>query len=284
MKTNIYYILLFCMLCFACKKNDILEYEGDTDNISLNYLDPDGFTDTTAVSYSFAATPGLSSHTVLVPVRIAGKRVSKDRKFVLTIVDSLTTAKATLHYEPLKPFYIMPADSGKVFVPVIIKNIDPALTNSSVVLGLRVVAGGDFTATLPVAVRSKRIIYSNRLEQPEWWVLWQGNLGPYSRTTHQLFLISGGGDLVDVRKPDAYLQIPRTLYYLENAKNFTRDPFTWVARNPEKGYVLTKRTDGTQDYDFYNVNTPNTKILLKFFPQVNAYFFINESGNQIIMN
>ncbi len=209
-------------------------------------------------------------------------RIERER---MTMVKFFTFAIAYfLHYEPLKPFYTIPADSGRVLVPVVIKNIDPALTSKSVVLGVRVVGGGDFSATLPVSIRSKRIIYSNRLEQPEWWAWWVGNLGAYSRTAHQLYLISGGSALVDTRKPDAYLQIPRSLYYLENAKNFTRDPFTWVSRNPDKGYVLTKRTDGTQDYDFYDINTPNIKIYVKFLPQVNGYFFIDENGNQIIMN
>jgi len=284
MKTNIQYIFLLSIFLFACKKNEITKYETETDNISLNYLDEDGNRDTTAVTYSFAASPGLSSDTVWVPVSVAGKRVSRERKFVLAVVDSSTTAKVTLHYEALKPYYILPADSGKVLVPVILKNIDPELSNKSVVLGLRVVGNEDFNAFLPVAIRSKRIVYSNRLEQPTWWVLWQGQLGPYSRTTHKLFLISGGGDLTNPGAPNGFLGIPRTLYYLENAKNFTRDPFTWVIRNPEKGYVLTKRTDGTEDYDFYQVNSPTIKIQVKYFPQVNGYFFINENGNQIIMN
>lgn len=284
MKININYILLFSVFLFACKKNTITEYANEIDNISLNYLDSKGNRDTAAVTYSFATSPGLASDTIWVPVTVAGKRVSTDRKFVLAVVDSMTNAQANLHYEPLKANYTIAADSGKLLVPVILKNIDPALSNKSVILTVRVVEGGDFKASLPVAIRTKRILYSNRLEQPWWWVLWQGNLGPYNRIAHQLYLISGGGDLVDVTKPDAYLGIPRTLYFLQNARTFTRDPFTWVTRNPEKGYVLTKRTDGTEDYDFYHKDSPGIKLHVKFFPQVNAYFFMNENGNQIIMN
>jgi len=284
MKNNIQYIVLLSIFLFACKKNEITQYNADTDNISLNYLDADGNRDTTSVTYSFAASPGLASDTVWVPVAVVGQRVSRERKFVLAVVDSSTTAKANLHYEALKASYVMPADSGKVLVPVILKNIDPELANKSVVLTLRTVGNEDFNAGLPVSIRSKKIIFSNRLEQPTWWVFWQGQLGPYSRTAHKLFLISGGGDLTNPAAPNGFLGIPRTLYYLENAKNFTRDPFTWVARNPEKGYVLTKRAEGSEDYDFYQVNSPTIKILLKFLPQVNGYFFINENGNQIIMN
>ena len=284
MKKNLNYLLFLCMALMACKKNEITKYASTKDNVWLNYLDSDGNPDTTMITYSFAESPGLANDTIWVPVTIAGKRVSTDRKFVLTVVDSLTTAKVNQHYEALKPFYVIPADSGKVRVPVIIKNIDPALSENSVVLGLRVNGTEDLDATLPGTIRSKKIMYSNRLEQPSWWVLWLGRLGPYSRTAHRLYLISGGGTLVDTSKPDAYLGIPRSLYYLDNASIFTRNPFAWVERNKDKGYVLTKRTDGTQDYDFYHVDAPTLKTYVKFFPQVNGYFFMNENGNQIIMN
>lgn len=284
MKKYISYFLLLSTIFLACKKDSITLYESNVDNVFLNYLDDDGVQDTASITYSFAASPGLAADTMWIPVSISGKRISKDRKFALAIVDSLTTARVNLHYEALKPFYIMPADSGKLLVPLIIKNIDEELTNSSVILAIRAVATDELKAELPVAIRTKRFIYSNRLEQPWWWMYWQGNLGPYSRTSHRLFLIAGGQDLVNPGAPDGYLGIPRTLYYLDNAKNLTKDPFTWITRNAEKGYVLTKRTDGTEDYDFYHKDAPSIKIHLKFFPQVNSHFFISENGSQIIMN
>lgn len=284
MKRYLNYSVVLMLFLFACKKDTVYQYDSETDNIYLNYLDDAGDRDTSAVTYSFAASPGLASDTIWVPVSIAGKRVSRDRKLVLAVVDSSTTAVSGTHFEPLKPFYVMPADSGKLKVPIILMNTDPELANKSVVLTIRAVKSDDFSADLPVPMRSKRIIYSNRLEQPIWWVLWQGNLGPYSRTSHKLFLISGGQDLTNPAAPNGYLGIPRTLYYLENAKNLTRDPATWISRNPDKGYVLTKRNDGTQDYDFYQKDAPAIKIQFKYFPQVDGYFFINENGNQIIMN
>lgn len=284
MKQFIPYTLLLVLLFSACKKNDVYRYESETDNIYLHYLDVNGNKDTSTVTFSFAATPGLSVDTIWVPVSIAGKRVSRDRKFVINVVDTATTARENLHYEPLKTFYTMPADSGKINIPLVIKNIDPELANKSVSVTLRVVQGEDFNGELPAVIRSKRYVYSNRLEQPSWWMFWQGNLGSYSRITHRLFLISGGQDLTNPSAPDGFMGIPRTLYYIENAKTFTRDPFTWVLRNPDQGYVLTKRTDGTEDYDFYQTASPLIKVHVKFFPQVNGYFFMNENGNQIIIN
>lgn len=282
MKKNIFYVFMLAMLLSACKKNNITTYES-TDNIYLNYFDKDGVFDTSAVSYSFSTSPGLAKDTVWVPVVVSGKRENRDRQFILSVVDTATTAVKDKHYEPLKPFYTMPADSGKIKVPLIIKNIDQDLSGKSVALTFRLTGNADFKQDLPVKLRSKKLIFSNRLEKPSWWMYWQGQLGEYSRVTHQLFLITGGKDLVNPTLPTAYLEIPRTLYYLENVRLFVKDPFNWISRNPEKGYVLTKRTDGTQDYDFYNSASPEIRFYVKFFPQVNGYFFMNEAGKQIIM-
>lgn len=282
MKMNIFYVFLLGSLLFACKKSDISTYES-ADNIYLNYYDNTGVFDTAAVTYSFSTRPGLAKDTVWVPVVVSGKRLNRDRQFILRVVDTATTAEKDKHYEPLKPFYIMPADSGKIKVPVIIKNIDQDLTSKSVALTFMLTGSADFKPDLPVKLRTKKIVYSNRLEMPSWWMFWQGQLGQYSRVTHQLFLISGGKDLVNPTLPNAYLEIPRTLYYLENVRLFVKDPFIWISRNPQAGYVLTKRQDGTEDYDFYHTASPEIKFYVKFFPQVNGYFFINEAGKQIIM-
>lgn len=254
------------------------------DNVYLRYLDKDGNQDTTTLSYSFAYNPSLAQDTLWVPIVVTGPRVSHTRQFVLNIVDSSTTAVKGIHYEALKASYTLPADSGKTKIPLIIKNTDDALSNKSVTIGFRTVSGGDFSADLPVALRSKKIIFSNRLEKPAWWMYWESSLGEYGRIKHQLFLISSGTvDLVDMSKPNAFLEIPRTLYYIENFRVFLKDPATWIARNPTKGYVLTKKTDGTNDYDFYSEATPAKRYTLKYFAAVNGYFFIDESGKQIII-
>ena len=283
MKRTIFYSLLISMLFVACKKDVNFAYDSP-DNIYLNYLNDDGTQDTLPVTYSFAYSPGLAKDTLWVPVKIAGKRVNHERKFKIGVVAALSDAQEELHYEPLKADYILPADSGTVKIPIIIKNIDPLLAEKSVALTIIAAASSDFGETLPVKLRRRTLIFSNRLEEPSWWKYWQGNLGgPYNRVIHQLFLISGGKDLVNPTAPNGYLEIPRTLYYIENVRNLTNDPFTWVTRNPEKGYVLTKRTDGTQDFDFYSVSSPTIKFTVKFFPQVNRYFFVNDKGAQIVL-
>ncbi|WP_378962845.1 DUF4843 domain-containing protein [Pedobacter jamesrossensis] len=277
------YIMLLGTILFGCKKNDMMPYSS-LDNVYLQYLDKSGNQDTTTISYSFAYNPSLANDTLWVPIVVTGPRVSHSRQFVLGIVDSLTTAVKGTHYEALKSSYTLPADSGKVKIPLIIKNNDDALATKSVTLGIRTLAGGDFSADLPIDLRSKKIIFSNRLEKPAWWIYWESQLGEYGRIKHQLFLISSGTvDLVDMSKPNAYLEIPRTLYYIENFRAFLKDPETWIVKNPSKGYLLTKKADGSGDYDFYNEATPAKRYTLKYFALVNGYFFIDESGKQIII-
>lgn len=279
MKKRIFFVLLFSIFLFACKKNEQLVYSMK-DNIYLNY----GKDDSSSVTYSFALHPELGMDTVWVPVIISGERVKRDRKFALTLLANKTTAVKELHYEVLKSFYVMPADSGTVRIPLVIKNIDTGLVSRSVTLSFEVSGGEDFNADLPLKIRSKSLLFSNRLERPLWWNDWQNTIGAYSRVKHQLFLLTSGTvDLVLYSKPNFYLEIPRNLFYIDNTRTFLKDPFSWVAKHPERGFVLTKRTDGTEDYDFYNTASPEKKFYLKYYQQVGSYFFVNENGVQIII-
>jgi hypothetical protein len=278
MKRNIIYILITCSVLFACKKEDKLTFNSP-DNIYLNYKLAD------TVIYSFAYEEGKERDTVWIPVIVSGKRAPRDRSFVLSVVDTATTALSPLHYEALKPSYILPADSGTIRVPIILKNTDPELDSKSLLLTVIVSGDKDFKTQLPQVVRQKTILFSNRLERPDWWESWEDQLGVYSRTKHQLFLISSGTrDLINVKRDgDPNFQIPRNLFFIENARVFLRDPFGWIQQHPEKNYVLTKRP-GTADYDFYNINTPDKKITLKFIDKVGEYFFIDSvTGEPLTM-
>lgn len=276
MKRNILIFFLACTMLFACKKDEKFLYDETTDNIYLDYPTED------LLTYTFAYHPELAKDTIWIPVKISGKRVDHDRKFSLKSVETtLSSALRGFHYEEFKPFYVMPADSGVVHVPLIIFNAE-GLTGESVFLSFQVSGGEDFKTALPEKLRTRTITFSNRLEQPVWWVYWLGELGMYSRTKHQLFLISSG--TINLSNPATeFMDTPRSLYYISNARNFLRYPFEWVEQNPDKGYVLTKRTDDTNDYDFYNVNNPAVKFHLKYFQSAGTYVFMDENGLQISM-
>ena len=104
--------------------------------------------------------------------------------------------------------------------------------------------------------------------------MWLG--GYYSQVKHELFLITTGVTDLSTSGLDA----PKNLYYVGRLNSFLADPFTWVANNPDKGYVLEQRTDG--NYDFYNTSTPNHRILYKKDVQAGRFFFIDENGVEVI--
>jgi len=279
MKKNIILIVLLCTIILSCKKDKPFLYNSQ-DNIYLDYPVKD------TLSYSFALNLNQQLDTVWIPVIISGTRESHDRQFQLSVVADSTTAVQNLDYVPLKSSYIMPADSGIVHIPVIIKGTDTALASKSVLLTVRVSGGTDFGSGFEESIRTKQILFSAQLVEPDWWPDWAGSLGTFSRTKYQLFLISSGTiDLVMITgNPNAFEGIPRALFYISNFQAFLNDPFGWVSQNPGKGYVLTPRNDGTGDYDFYNVSNPNKKTHLEYIPQTNSYVFIDETGNQVTTN
>jgi hypothetical protein len=279
MKRYLFFILSVSSVLFSCKKDKELLYNSQ-DNIYFNYSAKD------TLNYSFAFNPAQAQDTLWIPVIISGTRTNYARSFQVSVLADSTTAVPTLDYVPLQSSYTLPADSGQVHIPVIIKNIDTTLNSKSVLLTIRISGGKDFGSSLYEGIRTKEIVFSNQLEEPVWWPDWAGELGNYSRVKHQLFLISSGTtDLVVVSgNPTAYLDIPRALYYISNFKAFLADPFGWVSQNPAKGYVLTSTNDGTGDYYFYNTSAPTKKILLQYFAQANTYVFIDENGQQVVTN
>lgn len=265
-------ILITAILIASCSKDPGMLYEAN-DSVYLNFED----TADSKIVYTFAYDPGLAEDTIYLPVKISGKRVPFARNFKIAVVDSATTASSPLHFEAFRESYEIPADSGTLSLPVVIYNKDPQLDVSTVTLAFMLVASDDFQVDFPHLISGK-ISFSNRLEQPGWWIYWMSSLGLYSRVKHQLFLISSGTiEMPDMSKPDAYLQVPKALFHIDQYKAFLNDPFTWVVQHPE--YALTEKANG--DYDFYLKETPEKTTLLKWNQGTNSYYFIDENG-QII--
>lgn len=256
----------------SCSKEPDFLYDSH-DSVYFNFED----TASSRIIYTFAYEPGRVEDTIYLPVKISGKRVSFARNFKIVVVDSATTASPSLHYEAFKESYGIPADSGTLQLPVIIYNKDPELDVSTVTLAFTLITSDDFLVDFPDKITG-RISFSNRLEQPGWWIYWMSSLGSYSRIKHQLFLISSGTiDMPDMSKPDAYLQVPKALFHIDQYKAFLNNPFTWVQQHPE--YTLTEKSNG--NYDFYLKDTPEKVIILQWNQGSNTYYFIDENG-QII--
>lgn len=269
---NLIIIFIIVFAISSCSKEPEFLYDSP-DSVYFNFED----TASSKIIYTFAYNPELVEDTIYLPVKISGKREPYSRSFKIAVVDSATTASPTLHYEAFKESYEIPADSGTFSLPLIIYNQDPELDVSTVTLAFSLQSSDDFKTDLPHMITG-RISFSNRLEQPGWWIYWMSSLGMYSRVKHQLFLISSGTiDMPDMSKPDAYLEVPKALYHIAQYKAFLSDPFSWVQDHPE--YALTEKPDG--NYDFYLKEAPEKIIVLKWNAGSGTYYFVDENGQNI---
>ena len=276
MKKYILFSVLCCMVFFACKKEETPLFN-TTENVYFDFTPDEDDDKTDSLLYSFAYFPDKGEDTVFIPVRLSGFRVSRDRTFILKIVDSSTTAKASVHYEPLKDKYIMAADSGMCMVPLILLNKDTLLKSKTLTIGLTLMPTEDLAVAF--TLQNKGIVkFSNRLEKPDWWNAWAGELGDYSRVKHELFIRVSGTTELGTNFQD-FNTIPKALYHTRRFKSFLLDPFKWVEQYAEEGYVITMEADGY--YYFYNSKNPDARYRLEKNPDDGRYYFRDENGKRI---
>jgi len=274
MKKNIllYLVISLIFALTTCSENPDYVYDSQKDNIYFDIKNAEG-----NILYSFADTTlDVVADTLYLPVKVSGNRLPNNRNLRIGVIDTLTTAQAGLHYEPLSPSYVMPADSGTLLLPVVLYNTDDMLLDSTVVLSLRLLDSEDFEVGLP-HLNSATISFSARLEEPEWWRYWIGELGFYSRTKHFLFLISSGTKNLHNPAVD-FFSTPKALYHISEYKAFLTKPLVWVSNNPE--YALDKQVNN--DYLFYLKAAPEKTYLLKWENEIGSYFFIDENGESIL--
>lgn len=268
MRKTIIGFLVATLALVSCKKGEYLLYNSP-DNIHFNFTVPT----VDSIVYTFAFTPGQQSDTVYIPMQLSGIRVDRDRQYAVAVTDSNTTAIVSEHYAPLQQYYILPADSGTCYLPIIIYNTDTLLRKRSVALSLHLVATND----LGVAIADQdmgKVIISNKLEEPAWWTMWMGQY--FSSTKYQLFIIATGLTTLSTSGLDA----PKNLYYVSLLTNLLQNPFGWVASNPQSGYVLTQQPDGS--YTFYNTNNPQSVIPLVQDASTGNWYFIDENGAEVM--
>ena len=270
--------LLLIILCHACKKAELVAYN-TPDNVYFDFTPDDENDKSDSIVYSFAYNPEKDIDTVFIPVRVSGLRQKKDRKFSVGIVDTATTAIASLHYLPLEKEYTIPADSGIFRLPLIVLNKDTALKSKTVTISLELIPNGDFEVTFK-ELYTGFVKLSNRLEKPLWWDVWSDELGGYSRIKHELFIRTSGTTALPPDKSD-FMTIPKALYFIRRFSSFLQDPFKWVSDNATAGYVITLEADG--NYYFYSSSNPDNKYILVKNPADSKYYFIDEKGDRIII-
>ena len=258
------YILLFLMM--SCQKADQLLFDSPASiyfNLEESQKD--------SIVYTFAYDLTKSVDTVLIPVSIAGIRESKDRLFKVEIDKAKSSAVSGKHFKALEADYLIQADSGNTFLPIIVYNVEE-LSDKSVSLVLKLTSSPDFGIENP-AIISAKVVVSARLEQPIWWSMWAGS---YSRAKHQLFLITTGQTNLSMNGLDA----PKNLYFVDLLNIMLRNPFQWVNANADKGYELRTNDQGST-YQFYHQDNPNRTLLLRKNIESGQYFFIDELGLEV---
>ncbi|MCK7557784.1 DUF4843 domain-containing protein [Chitinophaga sedimenti] len=278
MKHLLTLVLICSVCCFSCKKSDQEQVYTSPDNIYFDFVNPVTNVRTDSVTFSFALFPDKASDTVWLPVRISGIRQSVNRVFKLGVIDSATTAVAGKHYEALKAEYILPADSGKQKVPIILLNTDPALKTGAVRLKLKLVESADFGANQK-GWDTAKVIFSNQLVKPIWWDVWGSMLGSYSRVRHELFYISTKATSLPETNQD-WQVTPLVLTYGRVFAGFLRDAQLWIDTHKDEGYVL--ETISATKKEFYSKGNPSTKYTYQLNTADNTYYFMDESGNRVI--
>jgi hypothetical protein len=273
--TRISGVLLLIITLAGCHKDTIVLYQQPQDNVYFGFSKD---SDRDSVTYTFAYTPGKGVDTFYLPVSLSGNRIPQGRSFQVAVTDSGTTAVPGLDYTPLKDSYIIPADSGFFWLPVILLNNDTLLTQHSVGLNLHLVATSDLGVQLKDIITA-RIIISNKLEKPDWWDKWMTN---YSDEKFGLFIIATNGVTALAGGSDYGLYAPQSLYYVGLMNNLINDVVAWIAQNPDRGYVLTPQPDGT--YYFYNTTTPSNRTQVVFSSSSNRYYFVQKIGGFVTPN
>ena len=268
-------MLLLIIALAGCHKDKVLLYQQPQDNVYFGFSTDN---DRDSVTYTFAYTPGKQLDTFYLPINLSGDRSAKSRTFQVAVTDSNTTAVSGLDYAPLQTSYTLPADSGFVWLPVILLNNDTLLTQHSVALSLHLVGTSDLGVQLKDIITA-RVIISNKLEKPVWWDKWLTN---YSDEKFSLFIIATNGVTVLASGDDYGLYAPQSLYYIGLMNNLINDPIGWIAQNPDRGYVLTQQPDGT--YYFYNSTTPSNHIQVIFSTSANRYYFVQKIGGFVTPN
>ncbi|QHS59342.1 DUF4843 domain-containing protein [Chitinophaga agri] len=185
-----YIAALLLLAIVSCKKETIDFYSGESllyfDN-SINYGNQRNTQriDTALFTFSLAPETVLDS-TLNVRVSVMGRQADHDRRFAVKVIDSLTTAVAGVHYEPLQNEYIVPANKSVVYIPVRFHRTKE-MASEQYRLQLQIQPNQEFDTTLTqprtkdsvVATATLTLFIDDQIAKPARWL--DGYLGTFSR-------------------------------------------------------------------------------------------------------
>lgn len=199
---KILYLILMCtalIFCAGCSTDEI-DYFDSNEYISFNEPVASG-QDYPSISYTFTfKDASVTTDTINIPVSFAGRYMDKDAEFTFKVIDTLTTAKADVHYRILNPEkQIIPTHknigSAKI---LLIRTAD--MKTASYKLTLQLVENDKFKIG---EVDKIQVSITDQLVKPDWWTsaVYKRYLGSYSPTKLLLWLefmgVADGSDPFD---------------------------------------------------------------------------------------
>lgn len=147
--------------------------------------------------YTFSVT-NKKDDIIYLNVKILGAFLDQEKKFYLKIEDN-STAVEERDFEPIADYYIFPANSSSVDIPIKIKNND-ILKNKTVSLNLSLQASEDLELGYLDKVKV-RIIFTDQIIKPVYWDdFFFLYFGEYSKVKHRKAIEIMGHDFPLTRK------------------------------------------------------------------------------------
>lgn len=177
-KLTVFAAFTVCLLAISsCTQNEILEYSEKPAVYFSDYSDTND-----SLLYTFSVTQ-KEIDTMHLEVKLLGAMLKSDLKFKVKVNNS-STAMPNSDYKPLEDFYVFPAQSAAMNLPIYIINSEK-LQHETVTLNLSLIPTDELDLAYLDKV-SARIIYTDQIIKPPYWdKFFFLYFGGYSKTKHR---------------------------------------------------------------------------------------------------
>lgn len=207
MRTTFRHTLLACTALMGLAACSNIDYDGE--------YSKDGYYDSpnqvyfyyanasdTLINYSFGVKPvDTLTHTVYIPVQLAGKMLDREQTFNVS-VDAASTAKSGVHYVLSATSFNIPANEKRAYVPIQLLRTGLSETKyDSIRVVLRLVPSNDLGVRFAES-NKVTVTFDNILMKPDFWEIMETywGLGPFTKNKYRKLLSYYDSDEDKIRK------------------------------------------------------------------------------------
>lgn len=214
MKNVIFYISLLLILLGISSCEQEMEIYNAQGNDRLNFYYADKYNPDTLINYTFIYCPEEQmTDTIWFDLETSGFLTDYPRTISF---EQLKTdgkdAEAGKHYvafdDPsMKEVYVVPANSNRARIPLIMKKDDPELKNSEVTLKIKI-KENEFFKSGSVGYQIRTFKFTNMIIQPKYWDMYAEwyFAGEYGPVKYQ-FMIDAGAEIGVTVDDDFFYQL-----------------------------------------------------------------------------